>query len=30
MHMFEATLPNECWQSDLTHWRLADGTRWRS
>ena len=24
MHMFEATLPNECWQSDLTHWRLAD------
>lgn len=26
MHMFEATLPNECWQSDLTHWRLADGT----
>jgi transposase InsO family protein len=23
---FEATLPNECWQSDVTHWRLADGT----
>jgi transposase InsO family protein len=23
---FEATLPNECWQSDMTHWRLADGT----
>jgi transposase InsO family protein len=22
---FEATLPNECWQSDVTHWRLADG-----
>ena len=23
---FEATLPNECWQSDVTHWRLADQT----
>ena len=23
---FEATLPNECWQSDVTHWMLADGT----
>jgi transposase InsO family protein len=23
---FEADLPNECWQSDFTHWRLADGT----
>ena len=23
---FEATLPNECWQSDVTHWRLADDT----
>ena len=23
---FEAELPNECWQSDFTHWRLADGT----
>ena len=23
---FEARLPNECWQSDFTHWRLADGT----
>jgi transposase InsO family protein len=22
---FEATLPNECWQSDVTHWMLADG-----
>jgi transposase InsO family protein len=22
---FEATLPNECWQSDVTHWRLASG-----
>jgi transposase InsO family protein len=23
---FEASLPNECWQSDVTHWRLAGGT----
>ena len=23
---FEAQLPNECWQSDVTHVRLADGT----
>jgi transposase InsO family protein len=23
---FEALLPNECWQSDVTHWRLADET----
>ena len=23
---FEASLPNECWQSDVTHWRLVDGT----
>ena len=23
---FEARLPNECWQSDVTHWRLGDGT----
>jgi transposase len=23
---FESQLPNECWQSDVTHWRLADGT----
>ena len=23
---FEAELPNECWQSDFTHWRLADRT----
>jgi transposase InsO family protein len=22
---FEASLPNECWQSDFTHYRLADG-----
>jgi transposase InsO family protein len=22
---FEAQLPNECWQSDVTHWRLAGG-----
>jgi transposase InsO family protein len=23
---FEAQLPNECWQSDVTHWRLGDRT----
>jgi transposase InsO family protein len=23
---FEASLPNECWQSDMTHWTLADDT----
>jgi transposase InsO family protein len=23
---FEADLPNECWQSDFTHWRLANRT----
>jgi transposase InsO family protein len=23
---FEAQLPNECWQSDVTHWRLRDGS----
>ena len=23
---FAADLPNETWQSDFTHWRLADGT----
>jgi transposase InsO family protein len=23
---FEAAVPNELWQSDVTHWRLADGT----
>ena len=23
---FEASLPNETWQSDFTHWPLADGT----
>src|SRR6266545_1581211 len=23
---FEAQLPNQCWQSDVTHWRLAGGT----
>jgi transposase InsO family protein len=22
---FEAQLPNECWQSDVTHWRMAGG-----
>lgn len=24
---FEAAMPNECWQSDVTHYFLADGTR---
>lgn len=24
---FEADLPNECWQADITHWYLSDGTR---
>lgn len=23
---FQASQPNECWQSDVTHWALADGT----
>lgn len=23
---FQADLPNQCWQSDFTHWQLADGT----
>ena len=23
---FEAELPNECWQADVTHWALAGGT----
>src|SRR2546425_4437764 len=23
---FEASLPNECWQSDMTHWSLAEDT----
>ena len=23
---FEADLPNECWQGDMTHWALRDGT----
>ena len=23
---FQADMPNECWQSDFTHYRLADGT----
>ncbi len=22
----EAVQPNECWQTDVTHWRLGDGT----
>ena len=25
-HRFEAQQPNETWQSDFTHWTLADGT----
>lgn len=25
-HRFEADQPNETWQSDFTHWTLADGT----
>jgi hypothetical protein len=25
-HRFEADLPNECWQADMTHVQLADGT----
>lgn len=25
-HRFEASQPNECWQSDYIHWRLADDT----
>jgi transposase InsO family protein len=24
---FQADLPNECWQSDMTHWHLGDGTQ---
>nr|WP_169566278.1 IS481 family transposase [Microbacterium luticocti] len=24
---FEADLPNECWQADITHWFLSTGTR---
>lgn len=23
---FEAACPNQCWQSDMTHWTLTDGT----
>jgi transposase InsO family protein len=23
---FQADQPNECWQSDFTHWQLADGS----
>ena len=26
LRRFEAEQPNECWQSDFTHWPLADGT----
>lgn len=24
---FEAELPNQCWQADITYWRLLNGTR---
>lgn len=24
---FEADLPNQCWQADITHWHLTDGRR---
>lgn len=24
---FQADLPNECWQADITHWHLASGNR---
>lgn len=24
---FQADLPNECWQADITHWHLTSGTR---
>ena len=27
---FEADQPNECWQTDFTHWRLTDDTDVRS
>ncbi|MGW1341395.1 helix-turn-helix domain-containing protein [Kribbella sp. NPDC002412] len=27
---FAAELPNECWQSDFTYYRLASGRGWRS
>ncbi|MCT1460391.1 IS481 family transposase, partial [Aestuariimicrobium sp. p3-SID1156] len=26
LRRFEADQPNQCWQSDVTHWPLADGT----
>jgi transposase InsO family protein len=26
LHRFSADQPNECWQSDFTHWQLADGS----
>jgi transposase InsO family protein len=26
LHRFSADQPNECWQSDFTHWQLVDGT----
>lgn len=27
LRRFEAQLPNQCWQADMTHWKLADGTK---
>ena len=24
---FEASLPNECWQTNMTHWHFSDGTQ---
>ena len=26
LRRFQADQPNECWQSDFTHWQLADGS----
>jgi transposase InsO family protein len=26
LHRFQADQPNECWQSDFTHWHLADSS----
>ncbi|MGQ0678654.1 MAG: IS481 family transposase [Actinomycetota bacterium] len=27
LRRFEAKLPNQCWQADMTHWKLADGSK---
>ena len=29
LHRFQAEMPNECWQSDFTHYPLAGGNRYR-